>query len=222
MPDVQEQPVARSQRLVALTPDDLGELAKLLAVGVEPRDAAKMLGWELIGPAEKRKGPVEDAECWKYIELFSSGASRNEAARALGRTAGGMSRACGRSDELRDALEDAERNHAYQILNALERRAIEGWKQEVYQGGKFVGYKQMHDTVAGIFGVKGVLQQYKDNPKIDVNAGVQVNFEDRSAQVSEMWRVLHDAGVDATEFGRRVVVKELPAAKDVLAEPSDV
>lgn len=177
-----------------------------------------------MGRTPANKIPRKTLE--EFIELVGSGVGKTKAAEALGFSRFALQRAIGREPELKEALDRAWYDGAEPIIEELTRRGVEGWDEPVYQKGELVGFTHKFDTVAAIFAVKGRRPEYKENPRIDISSVVGVKFEDRSAQVAEMWRVLADAGVDAKAIaaglGGQPSRAELPVVAGVVAEPSDV
>lgn len=171
---------------------------------------------------EARNAAITDEEKAQYVKLVGAGVSKGDAAKMLERSPQSFSRLMRGDQEFKSAVDEAWVDGADPLIEEAERRGRDGWEEPIYQRGELVGHVRKYDSNLLMFSIKGRRPEYKENPKIDVHSQVAVRFDDRSAAISEMWRVLADAGVDANELGGGTPRKELPAASGVVAEPSDV
>lgn len=68
------------------------------------------------------------------------------------------------------AAEEGKNTTADRIEASFDRRAIEGWLEPVFQGGKLVGHKRVRDTVAGIVRLKALRPDlYRERSTVDLN-----------------------------------------------------
>lgn len=78
------------------------------------------------------------------------------------------------------AVEIAKERAADKLEEEAWRRAVVGWEEPIYQGGKLVGTKHLRSDVLLIFMMKGARpMKYRDNsPITNINASgpVQVNL----------------------------------------------
>lgn len=175
-------------------------------------------------------GRVPETHKQRFIDLIAAGGRIHQSAFAAGHDPRTFWRIMAADPAFKAEFEIAKETGAYVLVDEAERRGAEGWLEPVYGKGpdgwvEQVGEVRKYDSNLLMFTVKGRLPQYKDNPKIDLSqTHVSVSFDDRSAKVDEMWRVLADAGVDAQQIahGRGTTRELLPAVEGVLAEPSDV
>lgn len=174
----------------------------------------------------KRGEKITDAEKQKFVELLRAGCTKNDAATMLERRLFSFNRIAKQDADFRLAVEEAWQDGAEALIQEAERRGRDGWDEPIYQKGELVGHVRKYSDNLLMFSIKGRRPEYKENPRIDISSVVGVKFEDRSAQVAEMWRVLADAGVDAKAIaaglGGQPSRAELPVVAGVVAEPSDV
>lgn len=180
--------------------------------------------------SSNRGKAITKAEKESFLELVGRGVPKPLAADEVGRALWSFFRIARDDPEFASALEDATYVGAEYLIAEAERRGAEGWDEPVFQKGQQVGVVRKYDSNLLMFATKGRRPEYKDNPKVALQIGTQVKFEDRSASVLEMWKVLADAGVDAGEVaqslernvGGRTAGRELPVVEGSLAELPDV
>lgn len=184
-----------------------------------------------VKSAPRKNRPITPAELDKYVEAVAAGLTYTDAAKHVGRSAYGMRKVRERDPEFNARVSEAWQEGADSLIAEAARRGRDGWKEPIYQKGELVGWIHKYDSNLLMFSIKGRRPEFKENPKIDLNqTNVALSFEDRSASITAMWKVLADAGVDAKEIagspgtidGRAVVVGELSAVEGAVAEPSDV
>ena len=184
----------------------------------------------------KPRGPhfrVTEKEKEKYIELVRAGVSKGDASQMLGRVKTTFSEQARKDADFKARVEEAWFEGADVLIEEAQRRGAEGWEEPVYQKGELVGYVRKYDSNLLMFSIKGRRPEYKENPRIDLTQNnLALNFEDRSANISDMWRVLDAAGVNAKELSATkvpgvidgsITPKQLMAAVEgTVAEPSDL
>lgn len=186
-----------------------------------------------VSKGRGKANPLTGDDKAKYVELVSKGVSKGDAAVMLGRHPSTFQKAAGEDAEFKQAVAEAWQRGADPLIEEAERRGREGWEEPVFQKGELVGYVRKYSDNLLMFSIKGRRPEYKENPRVDITSLTAVRFEDRSAQMAAVWRVLADAGVDtkaiagdvegrARQVGGGSVVGAVSAAQGVLAEPSDV
>ena len=178
-----------------------------------------------------RNNPITEREKEKFISLLQSGVSKGDACKMLDRWNGAFSTAARNDPEFKAKVEEAWYEGADVLIEEAQRRGAEGWQEPVYQKGELVGYVTKYDSNLLMFSIKGRRPEYKENPRIDLTQNnLALNFEDRSAAISDMWRVLDAAGVNAKDLSKvpgtingSASPKQLVAATEgTVAEPTDL
>jgi hypothetical protein len=184
-----------------------------------------------------------------YLEQLSRGLTLRAAAELAGHPRESFV-GLRRRDPVFAELEAGAREAGTDFLeDEIRKRAIEGFDEPVVgkvapgidghvlgPDGEPMYLRRYSDRLAEVL-IKGRRPEYRENPRVDItNQTLSVTVEDRSAALSEVARVLAEAGVDfggiVVEGEAREIVGELdggggdrqvvPGSEGVLAEPSDV
>ena len=67
------------------------------------------------------------------------------------------------------ACKEAEQRYCELIDTTIHNRAIDGWKEEVYQNGELVGYKQKYSTSLLLAIAKSRMPRYRDKAEAEIN-----------------------------------------------------
>lgn len=179
-----------------------------------------------------RHAKLTEEEREKYLDLLRAGLSITDACQMLNRNKQTFTKYALTDPEFKAKIDEAWKEGADVLIEEAQRRGAEGWDEPVYQKGELVGYVRKYSDNLLMFSIKGRRPEYKENPRIDLTQNnLALNFEDRSAQISEMWRVLDAAGVNAKELAKgqpgvingSVAPKQLVAATEgTVAEPTDL
>lgn len=195
---------------------------------IRKRDV-NVIGRGKPGPGRRSSRKKSQAAIDRFLDLIANGGRIHLSAYQAGHDPRTFWRWMDADPEFKAEFERVKVVGGYAMIDEAERRGVDGWDEEVFGKDGQLGTVHKYDGNLLMFAAKGRLPEYKDNPKIALlNQTNNVRYEDRSAAVSEMWRVLADAGIDANQIvegravGRGASQRELPAAQDVLAEPSDV
>lgn len=171
---------------------------------------------------------VPETHKQKFIELIAGGGRVHRSAYLAGHDPRTFWRIMEADPPFKAEFERAKEIGAYVMVDEAERRGVEGWDEPVFGKGpdgyvEEIGSVHKFDSNLLMFTIKGRLPQYKDNPKIDLSqTTVSLKFEDRSAAIEDVWRVLRDAGVKQAVVGGEPHRELLPGPAVVVAEPSEL
>jgi hypothetical protein len=123
-------------------------------------------------------------------------------------------------------LEAAWRAGADVLIEEAQRRGQEGWDEPVHgrladgSSGVIGSVRRYSDNLL-MFSIKGRRPEYKENPKIDLRAGVQVDFVDQTAPLAELVKFARSLGVLDASPQLRELPESIPAVIDVPAKSKE-
>lgn len=120
--------------------------------------------------------------------------------------------------ELGEAYEEARGRGHERIRQEIQRRAIDGVDEPVYQGGEQVGVIRRYSDRLLLALAKAQLPEYRDRVELTGADGGPVQLEDRSASLADVARILETVGALA-QHGRGAAREALPAPRKVLSAP---
>jgi hypothetical protein len=136
------------------------------------------------------------------LEAVAEGRTFTDAAVLIGHPRSTLYALRQRDVEFAAALEQALEAGTDVLEREAQRRAVEGWDEEVFGKGPDghvvqVGTVRKYSDHLLARLLAGRRPMYKDNPRVQVSTQVAVQpLVDRSKPASEVWKVLEECGVD--------------------------
>lgn len=123
--------------------------------------------------AGKRLPPVSEAEREHYLEAVRGGSTLKDAAAAIGRPTSTMKNLAARDEKFGELVREAYHEEGKDVLLEVARsRAVDGWDEPVFQGGKLVGTVRKFDNTLLMFLIKQRDPSFRENAKVELPEGV--------------------------------------------------